>query len=256
MNREASTHKRSSVGSGEGRKSPNGLPSESVRRRITNFVLTNCGFRKLHATKLQTFARTVLDEIDLQYLRDTNPCPSFRERGEMYRYVHDSFIKAEAVDYLEFGVFQGESLRQWVDLNNHTGSRFFGFDSFEGLPENWRSGQAKGCFNVGGAVPRIADQRVNFIKGWFEDTIPPFARDFSAKNRLVLHLDADLYASTMLALLYLNPFMSKRTLLIFDEFYDRNHEFKALMDWQRIHRRKFRVVAQMGNYGKICVELL
>jgi O-methyltransferase len=227
-----------------------------MRRRIANLVLRHCGFRKLHATRLEEFARTVLDEIDFQYLRDNNPCRSFRERGDMYRYVHESFIKEQAIDYLEFGVFQGESMRKWITLNSRGESRFFGFDSFEGLPENWRPGQARGCFNLNGIVPNVADQRVKFIKGWFENTVPPFARDFSAKNRLLLHLDADLYASTMLALLYFSPFMSKGTLLIFDEFYDRDHEFKALGDWQKIYPKNFRIVAQIGNYAKVCLELL
>lgn len=50
--------------------------------------------------------------------------------------------------------------------------------------------------------------------------------------------------------------MSKGTLLTFDEFYDRENEFKALMDWQKIYKKNFRIVAEMGNYGKICAELV
>ncbi len=60
----------------------------------------------------------------------------------------------------------------------------------------------------------------------------------------------------MLALVHFAPFMSKGTLLTFDEFYDRENEFKALMDWQKIYKKNFRIVAEMGNYGKICAELV
>lgn len=105
-------------------------------------------------------------------------------------------------------------------------------------------------------MPRIGDARVKFIKGWFENTIPPFAHEFSVRNRLLLHIDADLYGSAMLALVHLGPFMSKGTLIIFDEFYDRGHEFKALMDWHRIYRKNFRIIAKMGNYAKVCAELV
>jgi hypothetical protein len=174
----------------------------------------------------------------------------------MYRYVQNTFIDGQAVDYLEFGVFKGESIREWLSLNKHKASRFFGFDSFEGLPECWRPGQGKGHFDVRGTVPHIDDPRVRFIKGWFQDTVPPFARDFTPENRLVLHADADLYASTMLPLVYFSPFMSEGTLLIFDEFYDRDHEFKAVMDWQRISKKSFWIVAETGNYGRICAELI
>jgi O-methyltransferase len=225
------------------------------RRQVANFLIKGCGLHRLQGSKVQRFIRSGLDEIDLQQVRDTHPCCSFRDRVQMYRHVQESCIKDEAVDYLEFGVFQGDSIRQWVRLNQHKDSRFFGFDSFEGLPQDWRAGQAKGHFDVAGALPQIDDPRVKFVKGWFEDTIPSFARDFSAKNRLLLHLDADLYGSTMLALVHLGRFMSKGTLLIFDEFYDREHEFKALMDWQKIYRKSFRIVGQMQNYARICAEL-
>ncbi len=227
-----------------------------LRRRVANGFIKGCGLRKLHGGKLQESIRAVLDEIDLQHLRDSFPCPSFDDRAKMYAYIHQLCVGGDAMDYLEFGVFQGESIRQWVGLNRSEESRFFGFDSFEGLPENWRQGQPAGHFNVDGALPQIPDPRVTFVKGWFDKTVPAFARDFSAKNRLVLHLDADLYGSTMLPLLHFSRFMAKGTLLIFDEFYDREHEFKALMDWQRIYRNDFRIVAEIGNYAKVCLELV
>ena len=50
--------------------------------------------------------------------------------------------------------------------------------------------------------------------------------------------------------------MTSGTLLVFDEFYDREHEYKALMDWQKICGRKCRVVAETDNFGKICAELV
>ncbi len=174
----------------------------------------------------------------------------------MYRYLHSSRFNGDAMDYLEFGVFQGASMRHWLELNRHEASRFYGFDSFEGLPEDWRPGQGKGHFDAGGLAPGIDDPRVEFIKGWFQDTVPAFSRCFAAKNRLVLHLDGDLYGSAMLPLVHFTPFMAPGSLLIFDEFYDREHEFKALTDWQRIYTKRFRIVAQMENYAKVCIELL
>jgi hypothetical protein len=60
----------------------------------------------------------------------------------------------------------------------------------------------------------------------------------------------------MIALALLGPVMPKGTLLFFDEFFSRDDEFRALMDWQSMYGRKFRVVAEVGNFGKICAELL
>lgn len=226
-----------------------------LKRRVANFSIKNCGLRHLHGSKFSRLVRSVLDEIDLEHIRETNPCRTCLGREEMYDYVHESLVNQEAIDYLEFGVFRGDTIRYWAGLNQNKDSRFFGFDSFEGLPEYWRPGAPKGTFDVGGALPQIDDGRVTFIKGWFENTIPPFVREFSVKNRLLLHIDADLYSSAMLALVHLGPFMSPGTILIFDEFSYREHEFKALSDWQKIYKKNFRVIAEMANFAKICVEL-
>src|SRR6516162_2994666 len=105
----------------------------SRKRKVTNFVLKKCGLRRLSGSKVGLMIRSVLDEIDLQHVRDANPCQSCTGRLEMYRYVDETSIRQEAIDYLEFGVFQGESIRRWTNLNKNKDSRFFGFDSFEGL---------------------------------------------------------------------------------------------------------------------------
>lgn len=227
-----------------------------VRRQLAKFLIKGCGLHKLHNTAAQKLIRSILDEIDLQHFRDIHPCRSFGCRVKMYRYIQESLIRGDPMDYLEFGVFRGESVRWWTDLNRHKDSRFYGFDSFEGLPEDWRNGQRKGHFNIEGQVPNINDPRVKFVKGWFDKTVPRFVREFAMKNRLVMHLDADLYGSTMLPLLYLSSFMTKGSLLIFDEFYDRNHEFKAFQDFLRISKKQYRLVCQMENYAKVCIELL
>ena len=229
--------------------------SNSWGKNLASFLIRRCGLRHLHGSKTSKLIRSVLNEIDLQYIRDTHPCPSFHEREQMYKFVNDA-IQQEAIDYIEFGVFQGATIRFWADSNKHQESRFIGFDSFEGLPEDWRPSAPKGRFNVDGALPEIDDPRVHFVKGWFDTTIPLFTRKFEVKNRLVVHLDADLYGSTMLALVHLAPFFSKGTLLIFDEFFDRDHEFKALIDWQSIYRKDFRIIAETGNFAQVCAELI
>ena len=72
-----------------------------------------------------------------------------------------------------------------------------------------------------------------------------------------MHLDADLYSSTMIPLIYLDRFITKGTLLIFDEFYDRDHEFKAFRGIiKKIANRKFRVICQIDNFSKVCIEIL
>jgi O-methyltransferase len=227
----------------------------SSKKRIARFLIHDCGLRKLHDSKLQKVFRSVLDEIDLQHLRDSEPCRSFANRLEMWRDVQKRFIIDAAIDYLEFGVFEGESIQWWTRLNTHKSSRFFGFDSFEGLPQGWHGKKGKGYFDVCGRLPQVEDPRIKFVKRWFENTLPIFIRDFSVKNVLVVHIDCDLYGGAMLALVHLAPFMTKGTILIFDEFFDRENEFKAFTDWQRIYRKNIRIVGEVENYAQICIQL-
>jgi O-methyltransferase len=232
-----------------------------VKREIKQLILKKMGLRHLHGSRTSHVIRSILDEIDIQYIRDNKPAgfvaKESSRREEMYRYVHETLIRQGAINYLEFGVFEGESIRYWAEMNQNENSRFCGFDSFGGLPEDWTSTKPKGYFDVRGTIPQVNDERVKFIKGWFKDTIPPFVKDFVPRGRLVLHLDADLYSSTMLALVHLDPFISEGTILIFDEFYDREHEFKAFTDWLRIRGGlDYQIVAQIGDYAKICVEII
>jgi hypothetical protein len=210
----------------------------------------------LYGTRLQKAVRSFLDEIDLQHLRDMNPAPECGDRLEMYRYLHSAHIRDRAIDFLEFGVFRGDTIREWTKLNTHPDSRFVGFDSFEGLPERWREGQNKGHFDVGGRIPDVADGRVQFRKGWFETTVPKFAMEGSSTNLMVLHMDADLYASTLLPLLLLNHVFAAGTLLMFDEFYDRDNEFAAFSDYVRVSRRPYRVLCHAHRYSQLCFELM
>jgi hypothetical protein len=46
-------------------------------------------------------------------------------------------IGSKRVLYLEFGVYRGDATRYWSPLLKNPESMLHGFDSFEGLPENW-----------------------------------------------------------------------------------------------------------------------
>jgi len=226
-----------------------------IRRFIADLALKQLGLARLSNSRLQKGVRAVLDEIDFQQLRDGHPCAGFSKRSAMFQFIQSTVIKGEAIEYLEFGVHRGDSIREWITLNECPESRFYGFDSFEGLPEDWRNGQGRGHFDMEGNIPKLEDARVAFVKGWFDQTVPRFVREFAPKSRLVLHMDADLYGSTMIPLMYFTPYLKKGSLLLFDEFYDREHEFKALQDYVKISRVGYRAVAQMDNYGKFCIEL-
>ena len=173
-----------------------------------------------------------------------------------YRYVNDVHLNNVPVDYLEFGVFRGWSMKQWLSINQHPESRFFGFDTFTGLPETWMKGRLAGHFDVNGSFPDLSDPRVKFIKGLFQETLPGFLQTFRNDRQLVVHIDCDLYAGTLFCLASLHPFMRPGTIVMFDEFYDVLHEFAGFHEYCKVFVRRWRAVAYRDAYIQAAIELL
>ena len=53
-------------------------------------------------------------------------CPTFDERTQLYDHIQNNVLEAGAIDYLEFGVSKGHSLRWWSAHATHPATRFFG----------------------------------------------------------------------------------------------------------------------------------
>lgn len=133
---------------------------------------------------------------------------------------------------LEFGVYHGLSLCQLAKLA--TGP-IHGFDSFEGLPEDWTPGEPAGSYNAHGRMPKVPPQ-VMLHRGWFKDTLPGFVGAQAEKARLV-HIDCDLYSSTHTVLQEILPLLQIGTILVFDEYLGfpgyEHHEFRAWHEFSR-----------------------
>lgn len=182
--------------------------------------------------------------------------PSFAHRFELYDHVQKSVIGGEAINYLEFGVHKGESFRRWAGLNTHPDSRFHGFDTFTGLPTDWGTYLSRGHFDVGGETPAIADERIDFHAGLFQQTLPGFLKEFRSDKRLVLHNDSDLYSSTHYTLAMMNDLLVPGSVIIFDEFASPLHEFRAWNDYCEAFMRKATLIGTSGPYAEQAAFLL
>lgn len=148
-------------------------------------------------------------------------------------------IHQKHVLYLEFGVFRGESMRYWSRELKHPDTKLHGFDSFEGLPEDFDvdGPYSKGHFDVGGMVPNINDSRVQFFKGWFDQILPNYS--IPEHDVLVINLDADLYSSTILVLRHLRPLIKPGTFIYFDNMSRPEHEPRAFDEFMKESGLKF-----------------
>ena len=141
--------------------------------------------------------------------------------------------------FYEFGVWMGDSFRYLMKSYE----KGFGFDTFEGLPEDWRS-VPKGSYSSFGNVPEISGGE--FIVGEFDKTLPTFFATERPKAALI-NLDADLYGSTLSALKNARSVIDEQTVIIFDEFIInkgwQQDEFRALNEFCALFDLRYEVVA-------------
>jgi hypothetical protein len=162
-----------------------------------------------------------------------------KEREQLFDLV-GAEVSERDVLYLEFGVFHGEATRYWSKLLRNPKSKLHGFDSFEGLPEDWAGVGPKSDWDVGGKIPKIDDPRVRFFQGWFDQTLPTYR--FPEHEVMVVILDADLYSSTTTVLNALEDQIAPGTYLYFDEFNHRFDEMRAFDEFVKRTGMKFSVV--------------
>ena len=210
----------------------------------------------------------ILKEINSNSFMDKwlarNPSPiSLDTREDLYEYINDLCCKRAPIDYLEFGVAHGFSLMYWLNLNKNNQSKFYGFDTFEGLPEPFdriKHTDPIGEFSNDGEYPKIEDDRVRFVKGLFQDTLQTFLSTYTPNNRLIVHNDSDLYSSSLYLLTRLNDFLITGSIIIFDEFFFSSHEFQAFYDYTISYRRSYEVLAssptEKRRFTQVAIQFL
>lgn len=155
-------------------------------------------------------------------------------------------IKDVEGDIVEFGLGNGKSFFTWASALKYFGIKktIYGFDSFEGFPKaaNEDLGarvkevgtKVEGWTHIGGPEYITSfisqDESVDRTKSLFEDGMPEIrifkgffdkTTDHIPNKIAFLHLDADMYESTVIPLKNCLPKMSKDGIILFDDY----HEF-------------------------------
>lgn len=153
---------------------------------------------------------------------------------------------------LEFGVFTGTTLK--IIAARRDGG-VHGFDSFEGLPEDWRIGFASGTFGVD-AVPEVPGAEL--VVGLFDHTLPGFLATHPGPVDF-LHVDADLYSSAVTVLEHVGPRLRTGSVVVFDEFFNfpgwEAHEARAWTEYVAAGRLGFRYEAYTLDNEQVVVRL-
>jgi hypothetical protein len=181
--------------------------------------------------------------------------PAYVRRMNLTRFLAHYELFKQVVDLpghiVEIGVFRGASFFTFAKLLetfNPTDRRrkVFGFDHFLGLQDfdkkdgamDPKDGKIPGGYNasdVRGEVLELVGlhnqdnlipgvERCRLIDGDVKDTLPKFVAENPGLRIALLHLDADLYLPTKIALERLYPLVIKGGLVVFDEY--------GLMPWE------------------------
>ena len=147
---------------------------------------------------------------------------------------------------MEFGVAQGDSIRK---IAKHFPDRtIYGFDWFEGLPEDWRDNYRKGHFKC--EPPTDLPSNVKLVVGLFQDTLQNFLKEHSDPIAFI-HMDADLYSSTKCVLNAVINQLQDGTIILFDEFYGYSgfeyNEYKAFQEFIDLGLYTYNCIGKLGD---------
>lgn len=155
--------------------------------------------------------------------------------------------------YLEFGVSQGYSINH---IASFTESTVHGFDSFEGIPEDWGSCK-KGAFSTHGKLPDVKSN-VTLHVGLFDDTLPEFLKENTEKVHF-LHIDSDLYSSAKTVLNLLSDRIVPGTIIVFDEYFNypgwKQNEYLAFQEFVKEHNVRYKYIAYCSRGYSVAVVI-
>ncbi len=190
---------------------------------------------------------------EFEYCDFYSPKRDYNKRYKLYEFIHNKAINNAPMHYFEYGVSKGFSFKWWLAANTNSESKFFGFDTFEGLPEDWSFYFKKGDMAAG--LPDIQDPRAQFIKGIFQDSFIPFIDNhqelLKSNVKKVIHLDADLYTATHFVLSQFYRYLNKGDIILFDEFNVANHEYRAFKDFTDSFYIKLKPLGTVNNFFQV-----
>ena len=196
------------------------------KRTLSEFI-----FRRF---MLKHYASNLLVDMNLEAKKSTLEyiqkhmvdAPYFEKHPALVRFALQQVDRDGLV--LEFGVGRGKSMRWIAPEVNGT---VHGFDSFEGIQEHW-NGNPIGSF-AQKKLPKVPDN-VEFHVGYFDATLPGFLEEHTGPVAF-LHVDCDLYSSTVTIFDALGERLQPGAIVLFDEYYNfhrwQQHEFRAFQEF-------------------------
>lgn len=175
--------------------------------------------------------------LDLLRIRDKDAFFPLSNGGPIAIDISLQYLKDHGIqgDYFEFGLFRGFTLwhaQRAAKQRNISRMRFFGFDSFQGLPAIEGNDREAGLFISGdyrcsrSTVERMLSehgfdwQQGILVEGFFEQVLTDSLKETHSMRRAALVMvDCDLYQSTAPVLSFIADLLQDGTIILFDDWY-------------------------------------
>ena len=122
-----------------------------------------------------TATRLASEESARYVLEHMRTVPNFDTDYDLHKWIATTQLDPGLLAHgqvLEFGVATGRTLNQFARWLPH--KTVYGFDGFEGLPEDWTSRMRRGFF-ARKHVPQVR-KNCELVVGWFDQTLPGFVK--------------------------------------------------------------------------------
>jgi hypothetical protein len=205
-----------------------------------------------------TALRLASEESAQYVLRNMRTVPNFETDYDLHEWVVNTQLSGDMPlhsQVLEFGVATGRTLNHFARLmpNKH----IHGFDSFQGLPEDWTSRMPRGFFKRR-QYPKVAENTYLYV-GWFDATLPMWKVRYADSPILLLHIDCDLYSSTKTVLTELRENIVVGTVIIFDEYMNypgwQQDEFRAWKEFVRDYDIQYEYIGRVSRHQQVAVRV-
>ena len=207
-----------------------------------------------------TAIRLASEESAQYVLQHMRAVPNFDTDYDLHKWITTTQLDSDLLSrgtVLEFGVATGRTLNQFAHwLPNKP---VHGFDGFEGLPEDWTSRMRKGFF-ARSNLPRVRKNCQLWV-GWFDQTLPGFKEKVQLTRPIaLLHVDCDLYSSTVTVLNKLKDNIVPGTVIVFDEYINypgwQLDEFRAWQEHCKMYGVNYEYIGRVSRHQKVAVRVL
>jgi O-methyltransferase len=196
---------------------------------------------------------------------------TMRELINSLWYIYGADVEGDVVEFGTMSGFTASRIAKtmtWLENMIPMQRRLILADSFEGLPESTAKADvesphvAKGVWSAGACkVLSRADlvalcsrefkaERIDVLEGWYKDTVPKLSAD---RKLALLHVDCDLYQSTMDALVpcFERGMVSEGAMIHFDDWNctRASPDFGERRAWAELVERYDIAASHCGDYS-------